>query len=79
MVSDQLPESFVLNPYVAAFVEKITIPVTPLLDKLIWLHSSEGVLTAKTTFAFLHPNSIVLDWGSIIWCPCIPPSISFSV
>jgi hypothetical protein len=56
---------------------QITLPVSPLSDKRVWFHGTDGLLSAKLAFLFLHPSPTTLDWASAIWRPCIPPSHSF--
>jgi hypothetical protein len=74
----QLLPSLMNYPMVAANILKITLPVTPLLDRRVWVHAPDDNLTAKMAFQFLNPSSDKLEWASIIWCPCIPPSHSFA-
>jgi len=45
--------------------------------QLVWLHSTNGDLSSKQAYAFLHPSAVALPWASLIWRACIPPSQSF--
>jgi len=65
------------NSVVAASISNITLPVTLLLDKLVWIHTTDGDLSAKQAFLFLRGTSSLVDWATLIWRPCIPPSHSF--
>lgn len=56
---------------------QVTLPVSPLPDKCVWMHSTDGELSAKLAFRFLNPDPPTLNWASFIWCACIPPSHSF--
>jgi len=73
----QLPHSILEYPLVADNILKITLPTTPLPDRRVWIHAADGNLSAKLVFQFLHHSPAKLDWASIIWRPCIPPSHSF--
>jgi len=64
-------------PEVANHVAAIVFPTVPLLDSLVWLHSSNGKLTSKQAFNFLMSAAISLPWAASIWKYCIPPSHSF--
>jgi len=69
---------FGLNyPTVAESIQKITLPVTPLQDRRVWIHAPDSTLNVKMAFQFLYPSSDRIDWASIIWHPCISPSHSF--
>lgn len=72
-----IPRIILDFPLVAAQIMLVTLLVSPLPDKCIWIHSSDGELSAKLAFQFLNPSSPKLEWASVIWCPCIPPSHSF--
>jgi len=73
----QLLPSLLNYPTVAESILKITLPVTPLLDTRVWTHASNDILIAKLAFQFLNPSPNKIDWASIIWRACIPPSHSF--
>jgi len=72
-----LPPLLLSNSVVAASILNTTLPVTPLLDKLVWIHTTDGDLSAKKAFLFLRGKSNLIDWATLIWRPCIPPSHSF--
>lgn len=61
----------------AAQALNITLLVTPLPDKRVWKHATDGVLTARLAHLFLRPTLVCLDWPAVIWRTCIPPSHSF--
>lgn len=44
-------------PLLAEAILSIVIPVTPLEDRHIWKHASDGVLTSKLAYQFLLPPS----------------------
>ncbi|XP_024632876.1 uncharacterized protein [Medicago truncatula] len=73
----QIPRPLIDFPNVAAQALSITLPVTPLPDKRVWKHATDGVLTARLAHLFLRPNLVCLDWPVVIWRTCIPPSHSF--
>jgi len=73
----QLPSFIYGHPQLANQIMQITLPVSPLPDKLVWIHASDGLLSAKLASLFLLPSLTTLDWASTIWRPCIPPSHSF--
>ena len=64
-------------PSVAESMLKISLPISPLMDKLVWLHAADGNLTAKLAFLYLNPPTTKLDWAALIWRSTIPPSHSF--
>lgn len=53
------------------------IPINPLQDQLVWLHSSDGDLSSKKAFVFLRTSADALSFPSLIWRVSIPPSHSF--
>lgn len=73
----RLPPPLLSNSVVVASILNITLPVTPLLDKVVWIHTTDGDLSAKQVFLFLRGTSNLVDWATLIWRPCIPPSHSF--
>ena len=73
----RLPPVLLSNSLVAASIANITLPMTPLLDKKVWLHSLDGVLTAKQAYLFLQRPPPPLEWSALVWRQCIPPSHSF--
>jgi len=64
-------------PMLAATISDIALPVTPLEDRHVWKHSSDGMLTSKMAYQFLLPPLIKHTWTKAIWRTCIPPSHSF--
>lgn len=72
-----IPRIILDFPLVAAQIMLVTLPVSPLSDKCIWIHSLDGELSAKLAFQFLNLSSPKLEWASVIWRPRIPPSHSF--
>jgi len=77
-VQREMPSFVFANPTVASQVSKFIFPISPLPDMFAWLHSTDGMLTAKDAFNFLHTAPISIDWASSIWRPCIPHSHSFT-
>jgi hypothetical protein len=73
----QHPSELACHPMMVVGTKRITLPKDPLPDKMVWVHSAAGALTSKLTFQFLRPASIPINWSSIIWRACIPPSHSF--
>jgi len=69
----QIPRFIYDYPQVANQIMQIMLPVSPLPDKRVWIHTSDGLLA----FLFLHPSPNTLDWASTIWKTCILPSHSF--
>jgi len=55
-----LPAALLADPAVASRVATIFLPTAPLLDSLVWLHSSDGKLTSKLALNFLMSASISL-------------------
>jgi len=45
-------------------------------DKLIWVPSASGELTARDAFHFLRPRLPQTNWGKLIWSKYIIPRIS---
>lgn len=70
--------SFLRENYleIVVIINQVQLPYEQLLDQLIWEHSSNGVLMAKDTHKFLEGNH-TLEWVTLIWKICIPPSTSF--
>ena len=64
-------------PLLAATILNITLPVTPLDDRHVWKHASDGVLTSKLAHQFWLPPLVKHDWAQAIWRICILPSHSF--
>lgn len=71
-----LPQVLLFFPLVTDRIIKTIIPISPLQDHLIWLHSSDGDLSSKHAHAFLHPSAGVLSSLALIWRVSIPPSHS---
>ena len=63
-------------PEICKLIEEIPISIVPdTADKLIWVPSSSGVLTAKEAFQFIRPRFPVTDWAKLIWSKFITPRI----
>lgn len=45
----------------------LSFPLIPLPYQLVWLHSIDGDLSSKQTFAFLRPSAAALPWATLIW------------
>lgn len=52
-----LPQVLLFFPLVTDRIIKTIIPIDPLQDHLIWLHSSDGDLSSKHAYAFHNPLS----------------------
>lgn len=66
------------EPEVAARVASIILLVSPLSDRLVWIYSLNGTLSAKQAFAFLHLVAAPLHWANLIWKFCILLSHSYA-
>ena len=55
----------------------IMLLITPLSDKRVWKHATDGILNARLAHMFLRPPLVRLDWSDVIWRTCIPLSHSF--
>lgn len=73
------PELSSAFPDLAALINKVTIPLAPDQDRLVWRHSDSGILSSKGAFLFLNPSLQQRAWGKLIWNPYTPPSRSFVV
>jgi len=69
----QLPPELACHPTMVAGTERITLPKSSIPDKRVWVNSAAGALA----FQFLRPASVPINWSSISWRACIPPSHSF--
>lgn len=56
-----IPRTILDFPLVAAQIMQITLSVTPLSDKRVWIHSPDGQLSAKLAYQFLNPVPLQLD------------------
>ncbi|XP_062028531.1 uncharacterized protein LOC133744441 [Rosa rugosa] len=64
-------------PGICKLIDNVPISLVPdMPDKLIWVPSSSGELTAKEAFHFLRPRLPLRDWGKLIWSKFIIPRIS---
>ncbi|XP_024640596.1 uncharacterized protein [Medicago truncatula] len=72
IVADIIADGALLLPAAA-----LMGPTAPLLDSLVWLHSSNSKLTSKLALNFLKPAVVNLPWAAVIWKSCIPPAHSF--
>ena len=66
-----------LLPHVTPLLATIVLPTSSLPDVLVWLHATDGKLTAKQAKTFLIPAAPEFTWLDLIWRSCIPPSHSF--
>ena len=57
----QLLPSLLNFPTVTESIQKITLPVTPLPDRRVWIHAPDGTLNTKLDFQFLYPSSDRID------------------
>ena len=63
----------------AATIKNITLPVTPLPDKLVWVHFVDDNFSAKQSFRVSSLSSASFGRAAFIWHACIPTSSSFTV
>jgi ribonuclease HI len=61
----------------ASQIHLITIPKTPVADRLVWRSSTDGCLSAKQAFQHLYPPQQAASWANWIWHNFVPPSSSF--
>lgn len=66
-----------LLPHVSTLLNAIVLPVSPLPDSFVWVHSPDGGLSSRQALSFLRPAAPSLPWATLIWRACIPPSHSF--
>ena len=62
-----LPQGLLSIPLVVDHILNNIIPSSPLQDQLVWLHSTDGDLSLKQAYAFLHPSVSALPWATLIW------------
>lgn len=56
-----MPQYFMNRMEIASKGAKISLPLTPFLDKFVWFDASDGKLSAKHVFSFLHYMHVVVD------------------
>ncbi|XP_019416431.1 PREDICTED: uncharacterized protein LOC109327725 [Lupinus angustifolius] len=66
-----------MHPAVCHQIMRTPILTSHLLDKLVWLHSSDGILTSKEAYNFTKPAQPQDQWCKNIWSISIPPFKSF--
>ncbi|CAJ2657200.1 unnamed protein product [Trifolium pratense] len=64
-------------PDVAQRINKIVLPTTTLLDRLVLYSSKDGELKAKQANDFLFSNYQSVSWAHCLWSSAVPPSVSF--
>ncbi|XP_058745383.1 uncharacterized protein LOC131618104 [Vicia villosa] len=52
------------------------IPIEPKEDKLLWNHTTTGVLSLQDAYSFISKSYQHHLWSKFIWNPAIPPSNS---
>ena len=72
----RLPPMLISNDMVAASISLITLMLTPLLDVMVWSHTTDGGLTANQAFHYMRGPSQSVAWAASIWRNGIPPSHS---
>lgn len=72
-----LPHPVLHDAAVVSRISHVTLPTSPLPDKLVWIHARDGALSAKIAFQFLNPVPPAISRETNIWRSCIPPSHSF--
>lgn len=75
-ISEELENQF---PGLRSIVSQVTIPEILKPDKLVWLHNSTGILTAKEAYDYKKNHFRKLHWTKHIWSADIPPSKSLMV
>ncbi|OVA10817.1 Ribonuclease H domain [Macleaya cordata] len=68
-----------VDPSLIDTIQKIAIPLVGQPDKLIWPHSSDGLLTFKDAYNLFSPRGMIVQWGSQICSRFIPPRRSFLI
>jgi len=63
----QLPHELANFPKVVSGTSNICLPSSPLPDSLVWMHMSDGLLSAKQAFRHLRPLPPVVGWTPNIW------------
>jgi hypothetical protein len=66
-------------PQLLTHISKITIPIEPKQDELVWKHTSSGSLSLKDVYTHQSPVGQHLHWPKILWNISIPPSRSMLV
>jgi len=61
-----VPPKVLAELEVATRITSIILPVSLLLDKLAWAHSSDGLLTANQASSFLRPLVVPLQRDGLI-------------
>lgn len=69
-----IPQELLDVPQVVAHIGTVVLPTSNLSNLLVWLHSSDGKLSAKHALSVLRPVATSLPWADIIWTSCIPLS-----
>jgi len=71
----QLPSFIYDFPLVTNQIMEITLPISTLPDERIWIHASDGILSAKLAFNFLHPSPTQIYLG-LLYLASVHPAIS---
>ena len=66
-------------PLIRLLTSQVIIPVQINIDKLVWKHNGNGMLTLKDAYNFKKNHFPKLPWAKIIWSKDIPPSKSLLV
>jgi hypothetical protein len=66
-------------PSLLSIISKVTIPIDPSKDKLLWVHIDDGDLQLMEAYVFINQQFHELNWAKAIWSPDIPPSKSLLV
>ncbi|XP_045792564.1 uncharacterized protein LOC123887311 isoform X1 [Trifolium pratense] len=69
----------VMFPNLKDLVQKVTIPLEYLHDKLIWNNSPTSDLSSKIAYEFKRHKTQTKNCAKNIWCKDVPPSKSLLV
>jgi len=72
----ELPASLTNFGDIKDRLDAIVLPRGQLPDELVWPHTSDGIISLKHAFSFLHLRAPLLPWTELIWSSTIPPSNS---
>jgi len=64
----QISPELSCHPEVVADVESSVLLLFPLPNKLVWMHSTDSLLSAKSAFQFqfMHSAPALIYWSSVI-------------
>jgi hypothetical protein len=68
-----------LDPTLGNRINQVILTMEDEPDRLVWISSQDGVISAKAAYAHLFPQGTTMNWPAWIWHRFIPPSSSFVV